>query len=162
LWVEQGDIDPYGPQDDVFSAQTQVVKFDPDVMEYHGLKIKKDWFFDNERCVMESRINGIYPTVIDKETGEERDLYWLYFPQLRPLFAGIKVVHQEDNPHIRSLDDLSFFRDFASEIIKESNVYDRFINDYFSVPDIADEAQRIEVSIIEAEHESWLNLTVPE
>jgi hypothetical protein len=76
--------------------------------------------------------------------------------------AQTKVVANASPTNVKSLDDLFFFRDFASEIIKESNVYDRFINDYFSVPDIADEAQRIEVSIIEAEHDTWLNLTVPE
>jgi hypothetical protein len=76
--------------------------------------------------------------------------------------AQTKVVANASPTNVKSLDDLFFFRDFASEIIKESNVYDHFINDYFSVPDIADEAQRIEVSIIEAEHDTWLNLTVPE
>ena len=54
-----------------------------------------------------------------------------------------------------SWDDVFVSRMFQSYIYKESNVYDRAINEYASGKDIQLESDRIKQSIFEYEHDLW-------
>ena len=79
------------------------------------LRIKEDWFFDKQRSVMDVRILGICPIVddIDKTTGLARGkkaLFWIYFPEARPLFAQVEVFNRFNNAERRTLDDIFFTR----------------------------------------------------
>jgi len=51
------------------------------------------------------------------------------------------------------------FLHFTSIISKESNFYDREISDYAKGQEIEKESERIEISIIELEHDIWLSFT---
>lgn len=119
-------------------------------------KIKESWFFDSEREVMESRIIGICPVVeID---GESKDLCWLYFPELRPFLADVSVAKKATPEHIKTLDDVFFYRFFSSTIYKEVNVYDRELADYVEEDQLEQEAEKIELELIELEHSTWLEI----
>lgn len=124
------------------------------------LRIKEDWFFDKQRSVMDVRILGICPIIddIDMTTGVSRGkkpLFWIYFPEARPLFAQVEVFNRFNNAERRTLDDFFFKRMFGSYIYKEENVYDRFINEYAKGLDALLEAERIKGEIFILEHDLW-------
>ncbi len=135
-----------------------VIEFEPsDVRQF---RLKEDWFFDKQRSVMDVRILGICPIVesIDPTTGESRGtvpLFWIYFPEARPLFATVEIFNRHNRSERRSLDDIFAKRMFGSYIYKEDNVYDRFISDYARGLDALLESERIKNEIFLLEHDLW-------
>ncbi|MFM2224829.1 MAG: hypothetical protein RJA07_1031 [Bacteroidota bacterium] len=81
-------------------------------------------------------------------------MYWVYFPQIRKNLAQIKIKTLFTS--IKTLDDIFFFRDFYGQIYKEANISDKQISDYKTGIEILKEAERIEIGIIEEEHDLWL------
>lgn len=151
-------IRAFNTKDDGFSKEISL-NLDTSSIELIGFKIKEDCFFDIERLVTEYRIIGISPVVIDKTTKDTVDLYSVYFPQIRKYLAKEKI-HQIGLPtKIKTLDDLFFYRYFYGQIYKESNVYDRAIATYKTGKEIDKEAERIEISLIESEHDIWIRFT---
>ena len=123
-----------------------------------GYKIKEDWFFDMSLQLSETRIIGLCPVIKDKNNGKQTDLFWIYYPELRGILASKKVALKGE-PLISTVEDIFQFRYFFSNIYKESNIYDRKISDYKSGNSIKDEAERIEMEIIDMEHDIWIGLT---
>ena len=124
------------------------------------LRVKEDWFFDKQRSVMDVRILGICPIIddIDISTGIARGkkpLFWIYFPEARPVFAQVEVFNRQNNAERRTLDDIFFKRLFGSYIYKEENVYDRFINEYSKGLDALLESERIKNELFLFEHDLW-------
>jgi len=125
-----------------------------------GLNIKEDWFFDTERLVSETRIIGLCPMAVNTITHDTTALYWIYFPEIRKYLAQEKIKDTKLPSYINTLDDLFFFRYFSSSIYKEENVYDRKITDYYKTrEEIEKEAERIEINVIESEHDIWVSFT---
>lgn len=133
--------------------------FDSSKYNIIAYKIKEDCFFDNDRMVSESRIIGICPVIQEKNDTVAKELGWIYFPQLRKEFAKISLTNAIIPSKIKTLDDLFFFRYFYGQIYKESNVYDRPISTYASGKELEKEAERIELSLIESEHDIWIGFT---
>ena len=121
--------------------------------------IKEDWYFDRQRSVMECKIVGICPLAEKKsESGEVvgvKPLFWIYFPEARPIFAQSEVFMRKNDAERRSLDDIFWKRMFSSYVRKESNVYDRIIIDYKTGIDVLLEAERVKVDIFTYEHDLW-------
>lgn len=153
--IATGNITAYSTNDDEFMIPLKPDEIKTNGDNIIGFKIKEDWFFDKDRMVSESRIIGICPVSSDSLKNSTRDLYWLYFPEIRKYLAGEKLKGNAIPEGITNCDDLFFFRYFSSGIYKESNVYDRKISDYKFGDDINKEAERIEINIIEMEHELW-------
>jgi hypothetical protein len=82
-------------------------------------------------------------------------LFWVYFPACRPYFAINDVYNFKNDSERRSLDDIFWKRQFASAIVKESNVYDRFINEYQKGIDALVESDNIKGQIFKWEHDLW-------
>ncbi len=122
--------------------------------------VKEDWFFDKQRSVLDVRIIGICP-VIEKlsETGEhlgaDYPLFWIYFPEARPVFANQEVFMRHNDAERRTLEDIFWKRMFSSYVKKESNVYNRSIMDYKVGIDVLLEAERIKNDIFIYEHDLW-------
>lgn len=122
--------------------------------------IKEDWFYDKQRSVMDVRIIGICP-LIEKvsESGEhlgaDKPLFWIYFPEARPVFAVSEVYMRKNDAERRTLDDIFWKRMFSSYIRKESNVYDRGIYDYKTGLDLQLESERVKNDIFAFEHDIW-------
>jgi gliding motility associated protien GldN len=155
--VVNGNLTAYSSEDDDFLKPLNPEEIKTTGLNIIGYKIKEDWFFDNVRMVSESRIIGICPVAFDTVKRCKINLYWIYFPAVRKYFAGA-VLEGNDLPEgITNCDDLFFFRNFSSYIYKESNVYDREISDYKFGEDIYKEAEKIEISIIEMEHDLWMS-----
>lgn len=149
------DYPPYDPFDTVitrsFSAD-KVIAF----------SIKEDWFFDKQRSVMDVRIIGIAPLMFAvDETGNIREgnykipLFWIYYPEARKLLANSEVFNRENDAERRSFDDLFQKRFFGSYIIKESNVFDRRIDEYKQGLSALLESERIKREITNFEHDMW-------
>ena len=122
--------------------------------------IKEDWFFDKQRSVMDVRILGLCPLKekADPSTGEVigySALFWIYFPQCRPVFAETEVYNTRNDSERRSLDDIFWKRMFQSYIRKESNVFDRTISQYYTGLDALLESDRIKDDIFKMEHDLW-------
>lgn len=121
--------------------------------------IKEDWFFDKQRSVMEVRIVGIMPVTTKKtESGEnigDKPLFWIYFPEARPVFAQNDVYMRRNDAERRSFDDIFHKRMFSSYIVKESNVYDRYIADYAVGVSGLLESDAIKEDVFELEHDFW-------
>jgi hypothetical protein len=148
-------------QEDEFWKVSKTI-FDSSNYEIITYKIKEDCFFDNDRMVSESRIIGICPVIQEKkkaEIRETKELGWIYFPQLRKVFAKELLNNSNLPSHIKSLDDLFFFRYFYGQIYMESNVYARTISTYAKGKELETEAERIELSLIESEHDIWMGFT---
>lgn len=128
------------------------------IMEY---LIKEDWFFDKKRSVMEVRILGICPVayVENRESGniEKQQMFWLWFPELRPVIANFETFNRQNDAERRSFDEVFHLRMFESYIVEESNVYDRTIYDYnqLNALDQLLEAERIKTQIRNFELDLW-------
>ena len=125
-----------------------------DVVAY---KIKEDWFFDSSLQLSESRIIGLCPVIKNKD-GNPTDLCWIYYPTLRGILATEKIKIN-DEPLITTMEDVFQFRYFNSSIYKESNNYNRKISDYKTGKAIKEEAEAIEMAILDLENNTWISLT---
>jgi gliding motility associated protien GldN len=120
--------------------------------------VKEDWFFDKQRSVLDVRIIGLCPLIEKKtETGESTGasspLFWIYFPEARPIFANQEVYMRHNDAERRTFEDIFWKRMFSSYVRKESNVYDRGIYDYKTGLDLLLEAERVKNDIFIYEHD---------
>jgi gliding motility associated protien GldN len=82
-------------------------------------------------------------------------MYWLPFDSLRQLLTRYEAFNpQNDGPRM-SWEDLLTMRMFESTIYKESNVYDRSIQEYATGTDALLESERISQELFEKEHDLW-------
>jgi gliding motility associated protien GldN len=118
-------------------------------------RLKEDWFFNKQTSTMEVRILGIaaYEFIEDKEAYKE--LFWVYFPACRNTFAKNIVFNSRNDNEYRTFDELFMKRDFSSLIVKESNVYDRYIIQYQKGIDALVEAENIKMDLFQWEHDLW-------
>lgn len=135
----------------------QVNEFDPQkVIKY---KIKEDWFFDEETSTFQVRIIGLAP-VIESYSSDgnylgDETMYWVYYPDLRPILAKYEAYNMGNDAIRLSWEDIMEARLFSSYITKESNVYDRVIQEYATGLDALFESDRIKQSLFEFEHDLW-------
>ena len=127
--------------------------------EIKRYKIKEDWFFDKQKSVLDVRIIGIAPMKeVRGEDGEVRgyaEMFWLYFPECRYVFANWDVFNRQNDAARMTFEDLFWKRMFSSYIIKESNVYDRRINEEYTGISALLESERIKDEIFKLEHDLW-------
>ncbi len=122
-------------------------------------RVKEDWFFDEETSTMMVRIIGIAPIMEDYDaSGKYRGdmtMYWIYYPDLRPILAKYEVYNPKNDAERLSWEDLFEARLFESYIYKESNVYDRNIQEYATGIDALLESDRIKYENFAFEHDLW-------
>ena len=148
-------------QENIESGLTEAVAIrneisSEDIKQYW---IKEDWFFDRQRSIMDVRIIGICPLKENKgDDGEVRGyqpLFWIYFPELRPVLATTEVYIGKNTGQQMSFDGLFAKRYFNSFIHKESNVYDRSVAEYKSGLDGLLESDKIKENIFNLEQDLW-------
>lgn len=152
-------IDPNNPDITIDTVIRQDFRFD-DIVQY---RIKEDVFFDKQRSVIETRIIGLAPLKYDRDDqGNIREgskpipVCWFYFPEARKVLSNNEVFNRQNDGERRTFDDVFMKRMFNSYIIKESNEYNRRIEDYKINPmDALLEADRIKMDIINLEHDMW-------
>ena len=85
----------------------------------------------------------------------EKELFWLYFPELRNVIVNYYVYNDQNDAQWMSMDDLFWKRKFSSTIYKVSDKFDREIQDYKFGVDALYEAERIKEEIRTWEHDVW-------
>ncbi|MBQ2397209.1 MAG: gliding motility protein GldN [Bacteroidales bacterium] len=125
------------------------------------LRIKEDWFIDKNRSVEDVRIIGFALIYMQqKEEGTppvQMPLAWIRYndPEVRELLANAEVYNMDNDRARRSYDDIFRKRIFSSYVIRESNDFNRRIEDYASGIDAMMESQRIEDYLFEMEEDMW-------
>ena len=125
------------------------------------LRIKEDWFIDKNRSVEDVRIIG-FALIYMQQKGEDEPpqptaLAWIRYndPEVRELLANAEVYNMDNDRARRSYDDIFRKRIFSSYIIRESNDFNRRIEQYASGIDAIMESQRIEDYLFEMEEDMW-------
>ncbi|MFT4600793.1 MAG: hypothetical protein ACI857_000970 [Arenicella sp.] len=152
------------PGEDSIGLDDNVVYYPDEFVWYSGedivqYRIKEDWFFDNERSVLDVRIIGICPVVYARDQSGNitglKELFWLYFPECRYVFQNFFVQSRHNDSQRMSFDDLFWKRMFQSYITKESNLYDRELQNYRAGVDALLESEKIKEKIFIFEHDLW-------
>lgn len=127
------------------------------------LRIKEEWVFDRESSRMFVRILGIAPVQIRySENGQERGsvvMFWLYYPDLRPLLAKNEVYNPKNMGLGRmTWEELFEARMFSSYITKSTidNPSNKVIRQYIKDPILALlEGENIKNKIFDYEQNLW-------
>lgn len=147
-------VDPVTLKETVEITEPQ---FDPKSVT--KFRLKEDWIFDEETSTLVVRIIGIAPIMeeynIDGSYRGDKVLFWAYYPELRPVLAKYQVFNPYNDAVTISWEDLFEMRYFSSYIYKESNVYDRRVQDYTAGVDALLESDRIKNKIFNFEHDLW-------
>lgn len=148
-------IDPVTGEEKMVTTRDE---FDPrTIVQY---KLKEVWVFDKEASALKVRILGIAPMVSRmNEDGSLRasiPLFWVYYPDLRPVLAKFDVYNQNNDAASMSWEDLFEMRFFSSFVIKENNAYNREIKDYIKDGTMRLlEGQAIKDKIFNKEQDLW-------
>ena len=108
---------------------------------------------------MQGRILGIAPLLdITDDNGNflyEQPMFWVYYPEARQVLARERVFTYGNDAAPLSWEDLLEMRFFSSYIYKESNVFNRRLQEYLSGIDLLLEADRIKQEIFNFEQDLW-------
>jgi hypothetical protein len=85
----------------------------------------------------------------------ERELFWLYFPELRNVMVNYYVYNEQNDAQWMSFDDMFWKRRFSAQIYRVSDKFDKEIEDYKFGVDALYEAERIKEQIREWEINVW-------
>jgi gliding motility associated protien GldN len=124
---------------------------------FSSLSIKEDWFFDKQKSSLEVRILGLgfNAPIKGKEDLGEVNQFWVYFPACRPFFSKHEVFNVKNDSERRTFEAIFWKRQFASNVTKESNVYDRKIDQYAKGIEALIESDRVKSDIFRFEHDLW-------
>jgi gliding motility associated protien GldN len=137
-----------------------ILKISLDPTDVKQIRLKEVQFFDKQRSVMDVRILGICPLLqVRDEKGELKPgfqpMFWIYFPDARPIFARTELYNPRNGAERRTFDDIFQKRYFQSYIIKEDNTYNRNISAYKTGLDALIEAENIKEKLFTLEHDLW-------
>ena len=142
-----------------YDPDFQIVINDTDPDDIKRYRLKEVWYFDSRHSVLRVRIIGIAPMIdVKDDNGNflyEKPLYWIYYPEARELLSHHEVFNPLNDQSRMSWEDLFEMRQFSSHVYKESNVYNRRLQDYLSGVDLLQEGEKIEVDLFHREHDLW-------
>lgn len=108
--------------------------------DIEGFKIKGLWYFDKRQGELKYRLIALAPIAPDVQimgredisvSPEQLALFWVYFPDARPVLHHAKVFNQKNSAYPISFDHLLNARRFSSIIYREENIYgDRDVDQY--------------------------------
>lgn len=148
---------------DTGELQDKVVAGEIRAEEVKQFMVKEEWYFDKQTSTMNVRVIGICPIqefYRDEDTNQEnalhRQVFWIYYPEAREIFAANEVFNAQNTARNLSFDDVFLKRKFNSYIVKEENIYNnREISQYLGSKDAMLESKRIENSIFDYEQNLW-------
>jgi gliding motility associated protien GldN len=120
----------YDDEGNVNGYQVRPKATDPDSI--YKFQLKEEWIFDKESSRMFVRIIGIAPVIPYKlSTGDivansERPVWWVYYPDLRPVLSKYDVYNPKNYATQTTWEDLFESRMFSSYVVKSTldNPYD--------------------------------------
>jgi len=124
--------------------------------------LKEEWYFDKQTSTLNVRIIGICPirefTRPGDPAGEvqRQKLFWIYYPEARPLLSTNLVLNPYNSAQQVSFDDLFIKRTFNSYVVIQENVYNnRSVSAYLIGKEAMLESKRIEDEIFNYEQDLW-------
>lgn len=120
---------------------TKTVTAEVNLDSFYKFHIKEEVIFDKESSRLFWRILGIAPVknVITSSGVSlgETELFWVYYPDMRPIFAKYEVYNGKNFGARMSWEELFESRFFYGRIIKSTldNPYDRFLSEYGGLKD---------------------------
>ena len=144
---------------ETYEEQIKVVTNEINPEDVKRFRIKEVWFFDEETSTMQVRVLGIAPLLDETDDNGnflyELPMFWIYYPEARHLLARERAFSYGNDAAPLSWDDIFEMRFFASYIYKESNVFNRRLEDYLTGVDLLLEADRIKQEIFNFEQDLW-------
>lgn len=157
IGVNEKEIEYEDPETFEITTKTVRTDFEPaNVLRY---RLKEEYFFDRQRSELDVRTIGFCPILeVYDQDGEfkgEQAKFWIYYPSIRKTFATVEVFNPQNNSARMTIEDVFWSRRFSTYIFKESNTYDRNIDDYKEGIDALLESQRIHEEIRDWEQDLW-------
>ncbi|MCB9036549.1 MAG: gliding motility protein GldN [Lewinellaceae bacterium] len=144
---------------ETYEETYQIVRNQVNPQDVKRIRLKEIWFFDEETSTLQVRILGIAPLIEEYDDNGnfkyERPMFWVYYPESREVLARERVFNVGNDSSPMTFEDLFEMRFFSSYIYKESNVFDRRLEDYLSGVDLLMEADKIKQEIFNFEHDLW-------
>lgn len=155
----------------IYDSLGNVIRYDTtsrDIVldSFYKFRIKEEVIFDKESSRLFWRILGIAPVMnVYTTQGNQyvgtKELFWVYYPDMRPIFSKYDVYNGKNYGARMSWEDLFEGRMFYGRIIKSSidNPYDRFIDQYPGLKDKGIlqllEGENIKEKIFNYEQDLW-------
>lgn len=144
---------------ETYEETFQIVRNEVNPEDVKRFRLKEIWFFDEETSTLQVRILGIAPLIdVKDDNGNfryEKPMFWIYYPEAREMLAKQQVFNIFNDSAPMTWEDLMEMRFFSSYIYKESNVFDRRLQEYLSGVDLLLEADKIKKEIFNFEHDLW-------
>ena len=118
------------------------------------LRIKEDWYFDKHLSQFMVRIIALGPIVVD-EDGLSQTCWIPYDNNTRKVLSEAFVANRKNGAERRTYEEILTKRVFDSYIVKEENMYDRYINSYALNIDALFESERIKNEMLDYEQSLW-------
>ena len=138
-----------------------IVQSELPVADVKQIEIKEVWYFDKQKSTLQVRILGICPIRVYKKDPKDstfvrKRLFWVYYPEIRPLLAKRENMNDMNEARSLSFDDIFLARKFDGYIVKEENIYNnRSIEEYATGEYAFKESERIKNSIFDFEQDLW-------
>jgi len=155
------------PQYDSLGQLTGYIEKTPEVNldSFYKFHIKEEVIFDKQTSRLYWRILGIAPvkniiTTAGLNLGET-ELFWVYYPDLRPIFAVYEVYNPKNYGARMTWEELFESRFFTGRIIKSTidNPYDKALKEYPSLKENTMfqlyEGEKIKEKIFNYEQNLW-------
>jgi gliding motility associated protien GldN len=142
-------------------ARDSIVQVDLPVHEVKQIEVKEVWYFDKQKSSLQVRIIGLCPIRVFKKDPTDsvfvrKRLFWVYYPEIRPLLAKMEALNEFNGARSLSFDDIFLTRRFDGYIVKEENTYNnRAIEEYASGDYAYKESERIKNAIFDYEQDLW-------
>lgn len=130
------------------------IAFKDRLLNVTRLRIKEDWYFDKKLSQFLVRIIAISPIIVD-EDGLSQTCWIPYDEQTRTVLAQAFAFNRNNAAARLTYDEILQKRIFDSYIVKEENVYDRYINSYAFNIDALFESERIKNEMVDFEQSLW-------
>ena len=120
---------------------TRSVTAEVNLDSFYKFRIKEEVIFDKESSRLFWRILGIAPVknIITSQGVNlgETELFWVYYPDMRPIFARYEVYNGKNFGARMSWEELFESRMFYGRIIKSTldNPYDKFLSEFGGLKD---------------------------
>ena len=118
------------------------------------LRIKEDWYFDKQLSQFLVRIIALGPIIVD-EDGLTQTCWIPYDDNTRRVLSEAFVANRQNGAERRTYDEIFIKRIFDSYIVKEENIYDRYISSYALYIDALFESERIKNELFDYEQSLW-------
>ncbi|MBP6432480.1 MAG: gliding motility protein GldN [Ferruginibacter sp.] len=155
----------------IYDSLGNVIRYDkksrPIVLDsFYKFNIKEEVIFDKESSRLFWRILGIAPVmnVYTAQTNQfvnEMELFWVYYPDMRPVFAKYEIYNGKNFGARMSWEELFESRMFYGRIIKSTmdNPYNRYLDEYPGMKDYPIlqllEGENIKEKIFNYEQDLW-------